>query len=91
MPKTEHPVWVHFELINKPSNSGNWARCKRCFKELQGIPSRMEKHIASCRIENQPSTSNLKELGTQSEEAITEGKFLVSRLVQDKIIEYHYY
>ena len=72
MPKIKNPVWVH--LINKPSNSGNWARCKKCLKELQGIPSRMEKHILSCKIENQPSTSKLTELVKPSEDNITKGK-----------------
>ncbi|CAH1113881.1 unnamed protein product [Psylliodes chrysocephalus] len=48
MPKPKHSVWRYFECIfkNKNKNSyGKWAKCRECSKEMQGIPSRMEKHI----------------------------------------------
>lgn len=48
MPKPKHPVWANFDCITKNKNTGNWARCKKCSKELQGIPSRMKKHIFIC-------------------------------------------
>lgn len=45
MPKPKHLVWKYFECMNKKENTGKWAKCRECSKEMQGIPSRMEKHI----------------------------------------------
>lgn len=48
MPKPAHPVWVNFNVISKTGNSGKWAQCKKCKKELQGIPQRLLKHVSIC-------------------------------------------
>lgn len=48
MPKNKHPVWVNFECKIKKGNSGKWAVCKKCKKEMQGIPSRMMNHSKVC-------------------------------------------
>lgn len=74
MPKSKHSVWQYFECIIKKENStGKWAKCRECSKEMQGIPSRMEKNILthqkntstgetaqqdSVHEDIQPSTSN---------------------------------
>lgn len=47
MPKNKDIVWSKFECITS-KNSGNWAMCKVCKKEMQGIPTRMKKHLQSC-------------------------------------------
>lgn len=55
MPKAKNSVWRHFECLIKNKNStGKWAKCRECSKEMQGIPSRMEKHIST----HQKNTSN---------------------------------
>lgn len=65
MPRNKHPIWVKFDCFNA-KNSGNWARCKTCKKEMQGIPSRMEKHIESCDITNKAVEDKIKENKSQN-------------------------
>lgn len=48
MPKVMSAVWVKFDCVAKANNTGKWARCKKCKMEMQGIPSRMEKHLFTC-------------------------------------------
>ncbi|CAH2090930.1 unnamed protein product [Euphydryas editha] len=59
MPKPLHLVWADFQLIAKPNNTGKWAKCKHCAKEMQGIPERMVKHRDICiRARNSNSTTH---------------------------------
>lgn len=54
MPRIKDPIWNHFSCKIKGGNSGKWAVCKLCEKEMQGIPKRMEKHyeLCSAQIDN---------------------------------------
>lgn len=45
MPKLKDAIWKHFKCIQKKGNSGKWAICKKCDKEMQGIPERMKVHF----------------------------------------------
>lgn len=53
MPKPKDPIWNHFQNINKAGNTGKWAICKTCKKEMQGIPSRMKEHRLKCSISDE--------------------------------------
>lgn len=48
MPKQKSSVWKDFKCVYKENNSGKWAVCKSCKKEMQGIPQRMTKHLEIC-------------------------------------------
>lgn len=66
MPKTKSAVWVKFECVNKANNTGKWAKCKKCKIEMQGIPSRMEKHLlTSCNETDEEAV--LKQSTTNSQ------------------------
>lgn len=42
------PVWLSFEKVAVPDKTYNRARCKICKKEMQGLVSRMRKHLNEC-------------------------------------------
>lgn len=52
MPRTTDPIWKFFERTVKASNSGKWATCKKCRREMQGIPSRMKIHYDECSVDH---------------------------------------
>lgn len=59
MPKPKHSVWRYFEcIIKKKDSTGKWAKCRECLKEMQGIPSRMEKHILTHQKNTSTDTSS---------------------------------
>lgn len=62
MPKSKHSVWVNFRCVNKDQNSGKWAICKKCEKEMQGIPQRMLKHIEKC-LNSEAGTTDINTIG----------------------------
>lgn len=65
MPKPKHFIWWYFDCINKKQNStGKWAKCRECTKEMQGIPSRMEKHILM-HPKNKPVSKDEPSTSTQ--------------------------
>lgn len=71
MPKPKHSVWRYFDCIIKNKNStGKWAKCRECSKEMQGIPSRMEKHILTHQ-KNMPSDTPSRET-TQQHQSVPE-------------------
>lgn len=41
-------IWIHFVESKTIGKSGSRAKCKRCDKELQGIPLRMKAHYDQC-------------------------------------------
>ena len=41
-------VWDYFHKATKANNKGPWAICKKCNHGMQGIVSRMQKHLESC-------------------------------------------
>lgn len=57
MPKNKDIVWAKFDCITS-KNSGNWARCKLCQREMQGIPTRMKKHLQICTKESAKESRN---------------------------------
>ncbi|XP_047538459.1 uncharacterized protein LOC125072033 [Vanessa atalanta] len=64
MPREKDPVWSYFSCT-KTKNTGLWARCKKCNKEMQGIINRMKSHVKVCQPQvkitepdSQPSTSS---------------------------------
>lgn len=48
MPKRKLNIWKYFEETKKVGNSGKWAKCKKCKKEMQGIPKRLNDHYVKC-------------------------------------------
>ena len=77
MPKNKHPVWVNFECKTKKGNSGKWAVCKKCKKDMQGIPSRMMKHSKVCTGRNTETISD-PESETNSRDSNDEEVILIS-------------
>ena len=61
------PIWIYFEVVNKPQNVGKWAKCKKCDKEMQGIVSRLKLHQEKCQTEEAnptvPGSSSTKRVG----------------------------
>lgn len=55
MPRPKLNIWSSFIEI-KSKNKGKWARCRKCLKEMQGIPSRMQNHFNQCQ--KTPSQDN---------------------------------
>ena len=47
MPRTKDPVWAEFEC-DRTKNSGLWAICRKCKKEMQGILHRLKRHSSVC-------------------------------------------
>ena len=41
-------MWDYFHKTTKAKNKGPWAICKKCNHGLQGIMSRMQKHLENC-------------------------------------------
>lgn len=60
MPRKRDPVWSDFDCI-KTKNTGFWARCKKCGKEMQGILDRLKKHTKICQpgVCSQDTTSSV--------------------------------
>lgn len=73
MPKNKHPVWVNFECKIKKGNTGKWAVCKKCKKEMQGIPSRMMKHLKAC-ADHTDSESESKSRNSNDEDVLLSNK-----------------
>lgn len=67
MPRTTDPVWKFFEKMLKVKNSGKWAKCKKCAREMQGIPSRMKKHYEECWLGQVPETEVVEDDVDQDE------------------------
>ncbi|KAG7172414.1 putative BED zinc finger-containing protein 3, partial [Homarus americanus] len=53
--RKKDPLWYYFDRI--PKGKGFRAKCKKCNQEIQGIVSRMKKHMEIC----QKQTSTLSE------------------------------
>ena len=62
MPRQTDPIWNHFIKSTKKGNSGNWARCSKCRKELRGIPSRLKCHFDICGSSSLSPTSLTEEM-----------------------------
>lgn len=72
MPKPKHSVWRYFECIIKKKNStGKWAKCRECSKEMQGIPSRMEKHILSHQKNTSSDTTDTPSADETTQHSVT--------------------
>jgi len=48
MPRRQDPVWRAFNRVKKDNNSGPWAVCTKCHRQMQGIVERLHKHYAEC-------------------------------------------
>lgn len=60
MPRNKDPIWKNFICKTKEGNTGKWAICKICEKEMQGIPKRMEIHYELCSTGIEKNTGNYK-------------------------------
>ena len=58
MPRQQDPVWKFFNRIKKDNNSGPWAVCKKCDKQMQGIVERLRKHYEECYARKVDSNSD---------------------------------
>ncbi|KAG7176839.1 putative BED zinc finger-containing protein 1 [Homarus americanus] len=56
--RKKDPLWYYFDRI--PKGKGFRTKCKKCNQEIQGIVSRMKKHMEIC----QKQTSTLSEGAT---------------------------
>ena len=48
MPRHLDEVWKYYNKVKKEKNCGPWAVCKKCAKEMQGVPQRLRKHYTEC-------------------------------------------
>ena len=62
MPRQTDPIWNHFIRSTKKGNSENWARCSKCRKEMQSIPSRLKCHFDICGSSSLSLTSVTEEM-----------------------------
>ena len=72
MPRHADPVWDKFSRLTKDGNSGRWAKCKKCNREMQGIPSRLKCHLDICWAKTESSGADeglLAVLGNLKESA----------------------
>lgn len=49
--RKQDPVWLLFDRIAK--GKGFRANCKNCKQEIQGLVSRMKKHVENCQPTNE--------------------------------------
>ncbi|XP_047986596.1 uncharacterized protein LOC125226609 [Leguminivora glycinivorella] len=77
MPREKDPVWSFFSCT-KTKNTGLWARCKKCDKEMQGILNRMKSHVKVCQPQvhiaepdPQPSLPSTSSSSVQSQSHLT--------------------
>ena len=42
------PIWNDYDKVFLPNRKGCKARCKSCFKEMEGQVSRMKVHSSKC-------------------------------------------
>jgi len=71
MPRTTDPVWKFSEKTLKVKNSGKWAKWKKCAKEMQGIPSRLNKHYEECWLEKIPEAESVEDDADDEEVQLT--------------------
>ncbi len=64
MPKQKDPIWLYFEEIRKPNNSGKWAKCKICGSESQGITERLKSHHKKCQEEHEDASMDIEQPST---------------------------
>lgn len=71
MPKHLDPIWNHFTSAKKENNCGKWAVCKKCRKEMQGIPARLRLHVKKCLKDSNADSDNDNEGESTSSAALS--------------------